>query len=60
MVDVHGFAAETEAIIDRSREAVADFFNATPQEIAFGANMTTLTFHLGRALGRIGSEAAVQ
>jgi len=43
---------ETDAIIDRSREAVADLFNATPQEIAFGANMTTLTFHLGRALGR--------
>ncbi len=43
---------ETDAIIDRSREAVADLINATPQEIAFGANMTTLTFHLGRALGR--------
>jgi cysteine desulfurase family protein (TIGR01976 family) len=43
---------ETDTIIDRSREAVADFFNATSQEIAFGANMTTLTFHLGRALGR--------
>ena len=25
---------------------------ATPSEVAFGANMTTLTFHLGRALGR--------
>src|SRR5216684_2211774 len=43
---------ETDAIIDRSREAMADLINATPQEIAFGANMTTLTFHLGRALGR--------
>ena len=43
---------ETDAIIDRSREAVADLLNAAPQEIAFGANMTTLTFHLGRALGR--------
>ncbi len=43
---------ETDAIIDRSREAVADLINAAPQEIAFGANMTTLTFHLGRALGR--------
>ncbi|MGH9422639.1 MAG: aminotransferase class V-fold PLP-dependent enzyme, partial [Thermoanaerobaculia bacterium] len=43
---------ETDAIIDCSREAVADLFNATPHEIAFGANMTTLTFHLGRALGR--------
>src|SRR5258706_7767626 len=43
---------ETDAIIDRAREAVADLINATPQEIAFGANMTTMTFHLGRALGR--------
>ena len=24
----------------------------TPKEIAFGANMTTLTFHLARALGK--------
>ena len=43
---------ETDAIIERSREAVADLLNASPSEIAFGANMTTLTFHLARALGR--------
>ena len=35
-----------------AREALADFLNAPPVEIAFGANMTTLTFHLARALGR--------
>jgi len=34
------------------REALADFLNASPAEIAFGQNMTSLTFHLGRALGR--------
>ncbi len=45
-------SAETDALIDRSREAVADLLNATPREIAFGNNMTTLTFHLARALGR--------
>ena len=28
------------------------FLNASPAEIAFGPNMTTLTFHLARALGR--------
>jgi cysteine desulfurase family protein (TIGR01976 family) len=36
--------------------------NASPQEIAFGANMTTLTFHLARALGqqyRAGDEIVV-
>ena len=43
---------ETDEIIDRSREALADFLNADASEIAFGLNMTTLTFHLSRALGR--------
>src|SRR5881275_1975054 len=43
---------ETDAIIDTARSVVADFLNATPAEIVFGANMTTLTYHLSRALGR--------
>lgn len=43
---------ETDAVITSGREAAADFLNASPYEIAFGANMTTLTFHLARALGR--------
>ena len=43
---------ETDAILESARETLADFLNATPQEIAFGQNMTTLTFHLARALGR--------
>jgi cysteine desulfurase family protein (TIGR01976 family) len=42
---------ETDAAIENSRQACADFLNASPKEIAFGANMTTLTFHLARALG---------
>ncbi len=41
---------ETDAAIETAREACADFLNASPTEIAFGANMTTLTFHLARAL----------
>src|SRR2546423_4247912 len=41
---------ETDAIIDSARSALADFLNASPSEIVFGANMTTLTFHLARAL----------
>jgi cysteine desulfurase family protein (TIGR01976 family) len=44
---------ETDAALARSRQALADFLNAAPEEIAFGANMTTLTFHLARALGRM-------
>ena len=43
---------ETDEIIEESRKALADFLNAEPSEIAFGLNMTTLTFHLSRALGR--------
>jgi cysteine desulfurase family protein (TIGR01976 family) len=43
---------ETDAIIDSARSVLADFLNASPTEIVFGANMTTLTFHLAHALGR--------
>jgi cysteine desulfurase family protein (TIGR01976 family) len=43
----------TDALVQRAREASADFVGASdPQEIVFGANMTTLTFHLSRALAR--------
>ncbi len=45
-------SAETDALIEQARAALPDFLNAAPAEIAFGANMTTLTFHLARALGR--------
>lgn len=45
-------SAETDAALDAARAAFADLFNATAREIAFGANMTTLTFHLSRALAR--------
>src|SRR6059058_1694225 len=43
---------ETDAIIESARSVLADFVNADPTEIVFGANMTTLTFHLARSLGR--------
>jgi cysteine desulfurase family protein (TIGR01976 family) len=46
---------ETDAILFSARETVADLLNASPHEIAFGANMTSLTFHLSRALGRLWS-----
>lgn len=45
-------SAETDACIAAAREALADLLGAEPEEVAFGANMTTLTFHLARALGR--------
>ena len=43
---------ETDRIIAGARSALADLLGARPSEIVFGANMTTLTFHLARALGR--------
>jgi cysteine desulfurase family protein (TIGR01976 family) len=43
---------ETDSAIAGTRAALADFLGASPGEIAFGANMTTLTFHLSRALAR--------
>ena len=42
---------ETDAALAEARQICADLLNASPAEIAFGANMTTLTFHLARALG---------
>ena len=49
-------SAETDEMLADARTALADFLNAAPSEIAFGANMTTLTFHLARALGRTWGE----
>lgn len=43
---------ETDEAVANARRVLADFLNASPQEVAFGANMTTLTFHLARSLGQ--------
>jgi cysteine desulfurase family protein (TIGR01976 family) len=43
---------ETDAIIAGARVAAGQFLNCQAEEIVFGANMTSLTFHLARALGR--------
>ena len=41
----------TDDVVTRARQDMADLLNAsTPHEIVFGANMTTLTFHLARSL----------
>ncbi len=43
----------TDAMVDAARRAVVDLLGADdPEEVVFGANMTTLTFHLSRALAR--------
>ena len=43
---------ETEEILRETRRAAADFLGAGPEEVACGANMTTLTFAISRALAR--------
>ncbi len=53
--NLHGsFAssAETDAVLDGARSAVADLFGATPGEIAFGQNMTSITYSVSRAIAR--------
>lgn len=43
---------ETGKIVAAARQAMADMLNARPEEIAFGQNMTSLTFSFSRALAR--------
>ena len=43
----------SDAVVDKARAACADFYNAArPEEIVFGANMTSLTFSFSRAFAR--------
>jgi len=43
---------ETDAIIETARHTFADFLKASANEIVFGANTTSMIYHLSRALGR--------
>ena len=44
---------ESDSMLDAAHQALADLFGAAdPNGIVFGANMTTLTFSLSRALAR--------
>ena len=44
-------SARSDAIVDQAHRAMTDFFGAaSPDEITFGANMTTLTLHLSRSI----------
>ena len=41
----------SDALVGDAHAAVADLYGAEPDEIKFGANMTTLTFHISRSIG---------
>jgi cysteine desulfurase family protein (TIGR01976 family) len=43
---------ETDAVVAAARAAMADLLGATPGEIAFGQNMTSLNMALARAISR--------
>jgi cysteine desulfurase family protein (TIGR01976 family) len=45
-------SAETDRMLEGARAVFADFFNATPADVSFGNNMTTITFHVARGLAR--------
>lgn len=42
----------TDAMCDEIREDIAGFLGSSPDGIVFGPNMTTLTFHVARAVAR--------
>jgi len=46
-------SVESDAILEEAHRAMADFYHAaSPEEIVFGNNMTTLTFHISRSISR--------
>src|SRR5512136_2172298 len=43
----------SDALLDEAHRAMADFYNAaSPEEIVFGNNMTTLTLQISRSISR--------
>jgi cysteine desulfurase family protein (TIGR01976 family) len=53
--NIHGAfstSERTDAVVAAAHAAIADLLGCDPDEVVFGANMTTLTFAISRALGR--------
>jgi len=47
-------SAAADAVVAEARAAMADFLNAaSADEIVFGQNMTTMTLHVSRSIGRL-------
>ena len=47
-------ARDHREVVQEARDAMADFLNAaSADEIVFGQNMTTLTLHLSRSIGKL-------
>jgi len=59
MANLHGTfntSADTDAMLDKAREAVADLLGCQANEVAFGANMTTHAFAIARSLAGLNKE----
>ena len=57
--NVHGAfitSRRTDEVITYARQAVADLLGAAPDEVVFGNNMTSLTFHLSHLARDFGPE----
>jgi cysteine desulfurase family protein (TIGR01976 family) len=53
MANLHGTfstSIATDSMLDEAREAVSDLLGCQSNEVAFGANMTTLAFSIARSL----------
>jgi cysteine desulfurase family protein (TIGR01976 family) len=53
--NTHGAFAtsqRTDISLEEARKAMADFFHCHAEEVAFGPNMTTLTYAVSRSIGR--------
>ena len=49
----HATSVESDAVLDNAHKALAAFVGTTnPNEVCFGANMTTITLGVSRALAR--------
>ena len=47
-----GTSVESDALVSRARGTAARFLGASPDDVGFGANMTSLNFTLSRTVGR--------
>jgi cysteine desulfurase family protein (TIGR01976 family) len=55
MANLHGTfitSIETDNLIDETKQAVANLLGASKKEVAFGANMTTLSLAISRGLAK--------
>ena len=56
MANLHGTfptRQKTDLLLEEAKEAVSDLLNCSPQEVAFGQNMTSLAFQVSHSLRKM-------